>query len=414
MWHLFRYARSRREHLTGRFDSARSLWVVRRGRIGTTTGEESLLEVLGENPGKAGRVWTPTDLLEEGARESGKQGVPSPDERDQIHYGLYHIACKNPVRLRREDKVARLIRASLYAPVAAKPRAVRKAKQPVLDKFAEVLLAKRKRSKGRDDDELDRWLLGPKNNIPAILAGQKRGPLGKVLPREVVRAALQDLGWDAYYYVGGCLQALLKVFMRLLPTPLGEEDVRVFEQMYLPQPHFGGLPFFLIAERFREVYPIIHQVWEHPEDRRAIGVMHRLLDHYSELASRRRRADRRIKDSKVGERAVVGRPALTVSHEVTGVEPVAKPDLLVVGPANLRTYEEPLPFFAEVAEKARAARAVKCRCTAGDWIATGGQDEGAQGRATFTHYCRRCKERHETSFSLHELRGLFKKSKHGG
>src|SRR4051812_40578109 len=89
---------------------------------------------------------------------------------------------------------------------------------------------------------------GRNNSLVKQIAQQRRAEGGQ-LQKEEVRTALLRLGWDAYVYLSGCLSLQMQAVARSLPEPLNSAERRIFEEMHLPQPHYGNLPLLLLGER---------------------------------------------------------------------------------------------------------------------------------------------------------------------
>src|SRR5262249_15410822 len=213
------------------------------------------------------------------------------------HLGFARAARNCPLHAS-DDEVRPLYRQALYALILPGGDKNWKSKGPgghdlrelVLERF----LAALDRHWGDDYDRYDNWLSGPNSNFELQIAQQK-GARGGPLDRQIVRRVLQDLGWEAYPYVAGCLEAIMHVFHRLLPEPLTASEMRRFERMHFKQPYFGDLPFILFAQRFPFLDSILAQIWEEGPDPGNLGVLYRLLAYYGEMAVKRRETDRIMK-----------------------------------------------------------------------------------------------------------------------
>ncbi len=307
MWQVFRRVRLTREHFGNQFGSAGSLAVRRSARAGAAR-ETVLPETVGQTAGGEGDPRTPERLLREGEAEARRQGIYNPDESEQVRYGLLCAARRDPLPVEDAGEVEGLVRFALYEAVPEGDRTVPGVNELILGR---LLLAVPPHL-ADSNEAFDGWLLGANNSLVAQLAKQKRAE-GGPLERDVVRRALQDLGWEAYRYVADCVHTMLHVFRRLVVPALTERERGLFDHMHLKQPHFGNLPFALLAERIPLLLPVLEEVWGNPADRQTIGVMHRLLAYYGEMASQRRALDRHAQAACAGG-AHAGKTAVTVSY----------------------------------------------------------------------------------------------------
>jgi len=77
--------------------------------------------------------------------------------------------------------------------------------------------------------------------------------------------------------------------------PLNDEEKRLFEHMHECQPYYGDLPAALLAERMSFLRQAVLAIWDEPHNPQHVGVLHRLLACYAEMAATRRQADRESK-----------------------------------------------------------------------------------------------------------------------
>jgi hypothetical protein len=288
MYLLFRRARRTRERLKRKFRSPRDLWIGKSGQ--SVQGKTVLPDSLGKDAAGEGKTWGVDRLMREGRAAFETAGISDPTEQDQIHYGLVAAARRNPLQIQ-AGEVSSLIKFALFDPnllTGKKPDP-----QTVEFVFARVTAAV---SNHLDDDAepFRVWFSGPKNTLVSQVAQLKREP-GGPLDRGEVRRALLELAWDAYAYVAQCIDAQLRIFLRIIAEELDAAEIRLFQQMYLQQPHFGDLPLVLLVERFPFLKAVIWEIWQDPADPEAIGTLHRLLDFYRAMATCRREADRTTK-----------------------------------------------------------------------------------------------------------------------
>jgi hypothetical protein len=233
------------------------------------------------------------------------------------------------------------------------------------------------------------------------------------------------MGWEAYNYVGQCIDLQMEVFQRLLPAPLNATELQWFEQMHRKQAHFGNLPFVLLVERFSFLSSVIWEIWEKAGDAEAVAIMWRLLDYYGEMASTRRANDRRVQQrrgpgAKFGNRApLTDRLSTDVSIDDEsedgssgtngGDEPEVLADLAEPGEAAIPDSmvvpdAAQVEAFLDIAELVRRRENVRCRCAAPEWddkvIGMTG------GSATIEHTCISCGFSSTSTLTLTQLTAI--------
>jgi hypothetical protein len=375
MWLLFQRIRATREHFANSFRYADSLRVSPSAR--QTAQQFSILpESVGLNDQGQGERWGVGRLLTEGWEEAREQGVQQPTEADCVHYGLVRAARMNPLRLR-DEEVPSLIRMALYK-AAELPASLDPA---VLEVVVDRVLQAVNRHLGDKSAKFDLWFSGPHSSLVPQIANKKFAP-GGVLDRNVVRRALLELGWDSYRYVADCVHTMMWVFQRLLPEPLTVAERRFFEQVYLMQPHFGQMPFILLAERFPFLKGILWQIWKGPGDPNAVPIMNRLLFYYGEIAAARRAADRQVKAKRAGQGEtgkltiecplhpqihLPAKPGVPTSpDDPDGAEAVAEGGPL--DPEFDQPEKSAVPeLWDALAERIRELRGVRCDCVLPKW-----------------------------------------------
>jgi hypothetical protein len=293
---FFQFLRARREHLRNRLDHPASLR-LRRSAGGLAEVNSILPESVGQDGSGQGEPWSLNRLLDEGRKEALEQGVASPHGTDCVNFGLLRAARLNPLYVTDPDQVAVLVRMALYEmPDTPAPDA--QTQEEVVARVLDAL--KRHLKKGVTAAQFAKWFMGPHNSLIGQVA--KKGAPGGELDPSVVRRALFEQGWLAYRYMADCVQAMLHLFGRLLPEPLSASERRVFDRMHLKRPEFGDLPWFMLGERFAQLKTLLDEVWEAPDNREAVAVLHRLLAYHGEMACARRQADRQAKERKAGAR----------------------------------------------------------------------------------------------------------------
>jgi hypothetical protein len=383
---LYRRLLRTREHLGNKLSYPKSLRVTARGR-----GLEEVWSILpdgAEFNGGRGKKLTVEQVKDQGRRELQKHDVRDPRQTDCLVHGLIDAARSATGPEVAPGEVAALIRCALYdaGPLdAGQPPGVM-----TVELVRERLHRALGPHLGDDKAEFSAWFLGPKNSLVEQICKGTRASPGR-LDRQVVKRVLQDLGWQAYGYVADCILVMMWAFGRVLPAPLTEAERRCFEGVYFRQPHFGGLPLVLLAERMAWLGPVVWQLWESPSDGEEVRVLHRLLAYYAAMARTRREIDQKLKqksgDGSAGE---------------VGVECLLDEDQ-VVAPEQDDTYLQ----IAEIAERLRAAQGLRCRCANGSrsWEAFA---EGLEGdTVVLRHSCQRCGFVGRTETPLADVRAVM-------
>jgi hypothetical protein len=289
MWLLFLQARRMKEFLGYSFAYSRDLYVSESGRT-SREDKDVLPETLGLDDRGNGQRWSVHTLTQRGLEAATAAGVTNPNSRQRIQYGLFEAAKLNPMVVHPEN-VLSLIRSALFRPHSASTRL----DQDFLDIVAERTLEALSNHLADAAKDFDKWFLGPKRNLVLQIAKQKRSRGGE-LDKDKVRAALMELGWQAYSgYVAQCLDVQMRIVMKAIPDPLSEIERGLFEQVFFRQAHFGGLTLALLAERLGFIQRALWNLLVEPGDARGVSILHRLLEYYAIMAEKRQIADRAIK-----------------------------------------------------------------------------------------------------------------------
>lgn len=416
MYLFFERLRRSREHLGNRLLNSTSLRIARAGR--DIAEERDILPAsLGQNAKGEGDPWSLETLLREGRVAASGAGIARPTEEDCVHYGLVAAARLNPSYVR-DQEVLPLVRMALYESIPWDEKEIRK---PTVLRY----VIQRALTAVQEPEHLEEpaaafttWFAGPKNSFVQQIARRKLR-LGGILDLRLVRWALQELGWQAYSHLAGCIHAQMWLFRRLFPAPLSADELRWFEQMLCPQPCFGNLPLVLLVERFPFLHSVLWEIWENPGEPEPIAVLHRLLAYYAEMASTRRNIDRRVQQRRDDMRLGGGRVPLIGplppesadddSDEAGPDEAGGEDDMnrTVEGKpisSAARSGTWPREFVAALAALVRKQKQVRCPCATPFWddqlIC---QDEVS---ATFKHFCTNCRFAVESTASLEELTPL--------
>jgi hypothetical protein len=385
MWLLLQRLRDGRDQLRNKLATSASL--LRRKSV---RGLEAVSTILPESVGKGtaapeGKTWSLGTLLDEGRREAERRGLADPAEDELIALGLFRAASLDPLHAR-EEEVPGLVRMALYSQPEGDPPS-KDVEEEVIGRAMDAI----KPHLGDDTADFNGWFVGWTESFVRTIAKRKRA-LFKELKTAVVRRVLADQGWLAHSYVGDCLHVMLHCFRRLLPVPLSETETRIFERMHLRQPCFGGLPAALLSARFPLLTPVLTDVFEDPDNRVAVAIMHRILQYYEEMATSRRALDsqakRRGKAARGKGQAVLDVPYLGDPAVCAGSEER--------GEASEGTRLD------DVAEKLARMEGLTCRCELPDWEMRS-LGEGGAG-ASLAFYCRGCSVEHLRTMSLAQMR----------
>ncbi len=139
-------------------------------------------------------------------------------------------------------------------------------------------------------------MCGPKSNLPKQLAKQKKAHGGE-LDRQVVSQVVLHLAWESYQSVGHCLHACRRWVRNSLPDEPSGEELALYDQWYQSQAYLADFPLALIAERLTFLRPAILELWQAPQTSESIGVLHRMMEYYGQLAGDRRAVDLRGKQN---------------------------------------------------------------------------------------------------------------------
>jgi len=261
----------------------------------------------------SGEPWTVGRVLDEGRTAAEMDGLKKLSQADMIRQGIFAAAKLNPMP-QVGTGVSVYIRMALFDT----SRDVDKAAPHIVADVHERLTHLISKHLNETAEDFRKWLTGGGSNLVGTIAIPRRKRREPGLPRPVVKAALQELGWKGCSAVAECLEAFALSFADSLPQPLTQPERELFTSMYCRQDDFGGLSLPLILDRSHELQPVITKLWSQPNDPELIGAMHRVLDWYAQMVATTRRAGR-IKKSK--QHAMVSQPETMPKHAID-VEPV--------------------------------------------------------------------------------------------
>jgi hypothetical protein len=366
MWFLFQFSRRMGEFFRNRFARSRDLYVAKAGR--SDPKEEDILpDTIGLDARGHGKRWTIGELTCRGEEAARAAGIAKPTSAQRIRYGLLEAARLNPLSFD-ANKASLLVRSALFqlSPTADK------IDTKTLDIVAERLIGALRNHLEDNTQEFRKWLLDPKNSVVHQIAKKRRSRGGR-LDEDKVRAALLQLGWAGYLSVGDCISMQMQALRQAVPEPFTAQERVLFNQMHLPQAHFGGLPMILVADRLGLIQDVVWEVWEGMPRAPSVPVLHRLLAYYEEIATKRREADRTRKRPK--------------------------------GPAfdeHFHTPQQEDNAARVVFEHLRERKNITCTCRAPEWQYS--KKKGEKTIATLVFECSRCGVRREAKVPITEIK----------
>jgi hypothetical protein len=236
-----------------------------------------------------------TEFRKRGSIAAQAAGIQKPSSREINHYALVSCARDHPLSNPDVD-IPNLVRNSMFETDFDNSERDQQLRQWVFERVSDAF----KRHTEEPASEFYSWIWGRNNTFVKQIA-QKKSVEGGELPKEDVKRTLLELGWESYTYVAGCISQMMQAVFKALPTPFTSEEFKVFEEMHLPRPHFGGLPFILLWDRYEFVESVVLDLCENPGDRRTIQVFHCLLHFYADMSSRRRLIDQDVKRASADE-----------------------------------------------------------------------------------------------------------------
>lgn len=286
MKNIYDRVRKGHEHVRRQFKTSRDLYVRPKGRYGRV-GASVVPEVVGQTPDGVGRSWSIRKLTATGREAAQAEGVSSRNSKVAILYGLTRAAELFPLYGLSESQINKLVFASLFdqGDLPEVSDAI------VADVLERITVCDEEH--GDDDwDEFEQWFAGKTSNFVQTLA-RKSG--FEKLPRDVVKSALLTIGWQSYSFVARCLAEFARAVPHGLNRPFNHDERQLFDAAYFPQAYYGGMPLVMLMQRGDLLELVVQRLWANPTDQHLIGVLHRLLSIYAELAPARRAADRNFK-----------------------------------------------------------------------------------------------------------------------
>jgi hypothetical protein len=294
LWHVFQRVQRMHEKLERRFQKFADLQIRSSGR--EHRQDRSVLpQGLGSTPAMPQTTWTFPEFIEQGRARASTAGMQRLNEQLQINYGLLAAAERNPLHDMHAEQSQALIRLALFnldETTDVSPEII----DCVFNRLTEAI----RRHKNDTRQDYEKWFHG---NLFKSLANQAGDDMGK-LTTEQVKAVILEIGWPAYQHVAEMIQVFCETFVNDLPKKLTTTEQELFASCFYRQDYFGGLPLIMFLDRSDLIQPIIVQMWEAPQNTTYRGVFWRLLTYYSEMATKRRRADNRSKQQGPTNRVV--------------------------------------------------------------------------------------------------------------
>jgi hypothetical protein len=372
-WVLYRKTFQMPERLENRFVSIRSL--ISGDVFRLTLESDPQLEGVGVG-----------SLFREAREEVREWGLDTPSESQLIAFALYRAARRNPLFLRNPEEVTVVVRNALFDLPGPSPTRI---VQPVTEKSHKMI------DDWLDltDEQFDARFFRPGNNVLANLKNQTRRCSAEDLTDDGIRRVVLDEGWRAGLWVGQCVGDMLTRFAAALPEPLTDAERRLFEEMYLPRNYLAGLPLSLLCERKVVLAAALPDVWKDSTDRDAVGILHRVLALYTELAINRRLADRSFTTASLPHHVVLGDGIVTRSSSGgTG--------------SDSDSSDAATAVLNEIGEQFRLDRGIVCTCDIPRWVQTYSWNKDER-RIFFDYRCEICEERVEQPVSWDEIRHRF-------
>jgi hypothetical protein len=285
----YRGIRGMQEHLTRVFAHSRDLFVRRSGRHADS--ERNVLpDYIGRTSAGEGDRPSVGQLLSSGREAATKAHYRNPTSQPAIRFGLHEAAKLDPLDVEPEKVFALIEMSLLDVESFGDPPA-----QELIDVVQRRFWTAVSGHQSDQTEEFYRWFAGAGSSLIKQIAQQKSQPGGK-LARENVRRTILHLGVQSLRHIGYCVHALMRSIKLSISPPLNEAEKRLFEHMHECQPYYGNLPAAMLADRMPDLGPAVLTIWDEPDNPEHVGVLHRMLHYYSEMAKRRRQADRQSKN----------------------------------------------------------------------------------------------------------------------
>lgn len=332
-WLLFQVARGMSQHLDRGFAYSRDIFVRSSSR--ERSGPRNLL------PGQAERDlgignW-PRSIREfrnMGREAAGNAGYEATPELINA-FAFFEVARKQSAPVITDNEMRAVVRRALFDDVDAQP--LDAANLQTIRQAAIAILHEHDRDNRR---QFETRVLGPHGSFTKQLVARVQ-MINPMIDRPMVRMGLLEIGWQAYEYIGKCVDAVMTAMEPRLYDVLDAGGIKIFRQVFCSQPVFGDLPLAMLAERLPFLHAAIIHAWDAAHAADVPSIIQRLLLWYGELARRRRAFDRRSKQA--GARSIV--------LQLHGFEKVPQES----------------DVFSNAADHLRERSGVACECKAPEW-----------------------------------------------
>jgi hypothetical protein len=324
---FFQYAQHMQEHLGATRTLGRSLGLSAKAR--EDPGQRDVLPAeIGVGCDGSGSRWGIDRLKEEGRQAALDRGVASPTEDDIVRLGILRAAELHPLDI--EDAgVEYVVRSVLFKLTPEK--SADDAVAFVADKVDRSI----KRRGNVTDEEFRKWIEDPKANL--IRSIEKSA--GAKLNRASIRTALLELAWQSVKLIGVTVDAQMRAIRDALPDGLNEQENFHFEQSYLSNPIFGGLPLILFHDRFDFLSEAIQDYWLDPTPNQVMKVR-TMAYYYGEIVGSLRSSEARRKRP--------GGVSVDLAEPIDELEVVADASNLASSPMMKFMYDAARVFAMEV------------------------------------------------------------------
>jgi hypothetical protein len=216
MWFLYQRVRRMKEHQRRAFRSRRDLLVSESGRL--SPEDISVIPIFVKKQDKQGK-WNDVrlkldELLARGHEAAVQVGISNPRRDQEILHGLASFAEDEPLSIP-DDEVQLLIRKSLFDFDSSEPAIKSETMEIVYQRFVDAFMG----HLGDERVQFNAWFSDRNNSVLKQIAKLRLAPGGR-LELADVRAAMLQLGWDAYQHVADCLSALMQAVAKSIPEPL--------------------------------------------------------------------------------------------------------------------------------------------------------------------------------------------------
>jgi hypothetical protein len=272
---------------------------------------------LGLGPEAKGKPWTRAQFENVGLDAARAAGIQRPDKRQIQSYGLTEAAKLNPLNIRSSSGRAAVVRMVLFA----LPQSTKNVTHDQLRYVAAHVRKSLSEHLNDTDEQFAKWIADPDSNLLHRI--QKRSDCK--LSRQQVKHVLLELGWQALQMVGKCIDVQMRAFRDAIFDPLTDIEKFYFDQLFLADASYAGLPLLLMHDRYDELKAAVLNVWNNPGDRTAVPVLHRVMTYYSEVLGNRRKADKEYKQASLA-RNVDGLIACSQSLDIATLAQPGKRD----------------------------------------------------------------------------------------